>query len=103
MEGTPARPSLNLMPPDPEQPTLRLAGLARPGDVTRRDRLGGLIHEYSRRHETRFVHPTGRDNREHEVSVGEHVPQCDRRRRDIPSQRTNVSCLTVVCELTRAR
>lgn len=39
--------ALNLMPPHPEQPTLRLASLARPGDVTRRDRLGGLIHEYS--------------------------------------------------------
>jgi putative transposase len=39
--------ALNLMPPDPEQPTLMLASLARPGDGTRRDRLGGLIHEYS--------------------------------------------------------
>jgi len=32
--------------PDPEQP-MPLTDLARPGDVTRRDRLGGLIHEYS--------------------------------------------------------
>jgi len=39
--------ALNLMPPDSEQPTLRLASLTRPDDVTRRDRLGGLIHEYS--------------------------------------------------------
>ena len=39
--------ALNLTPPDPEQPTLMLASLIRPGDVTRRDRLGGLIHEYS--------------------------------------------------------
>jgi putative transposase len=39
--------ALNLRPPDPEHPTLRLANSARPGDVMRRDRLGGLIHEYS--------------------------------------------------------
>lgn len=39
--------ALNLKPPDPEQPTLMLASLIRSGDVTRRDRLGGLIHEYS--------------------------------------------------------
>jgi putative transposase len=38
--------ALNLTPPDPEQPTLRLASSARPSAVTRRDRLGGLIHEY---------------------------------------------------------
>jgi hypothetical protein len=31
--------ALNLKPPDPEQPTLMLASLIRPGDVTRRDRL----------------------------------------------------------------
>ena len=39
--------ALNLRPPDPEHPTLRLASSARPADVMRRDRLGGLIHEYS--------------------------------------------------------
>jgi putative transposase len=39
--------ALNLRPPDPEQPTLLLASVVRPGDVRRRDRLGGLIHEYS--------------------------------------------------------
>ena len=39
--------ALNLTPPDPEQPTLLLASLIRPADVTRHDRLGGLIHEYS--------------------------------------------------------
>jgi putative transposase len=39
--------ALNLAPPDPEQPTLRLVSLARPSRVTCRDRLGGLIHEYS--------------------------------------------------------
>ena len=39
--------ALNLMPPDPEQPAPRLASSAPPGDVTRRDHLGGLIHEYS--------------------------------------------------------
>jgi hypothetical protein len=37
----------NLKPPDPEQPTPMLASLIRPDDVTRHDRLGGLIHEYS--------------------------------------------------------
>ena len=37
--------ALDLTPPDPEQPTLMLASSIRPGDVTRRDRLGGLIHE----------------------------------------------------------
>ncbi len=39
--------SLNLAPPDPQQPTLRLVTSPRPGHVERRDRLGGLIHEYS--------------------------------------------------------
>jgi putative transposase len=39
--------SLKLAPPDPEQPTLRVAGSRRPDNVERRDRLGGLIHEYS--------------------------------------------------------
>jgi putative transposase len=38
--------ALNLMPPDPEQPTLRLASSAQRGGITRQDRLGGLIHEY---------------------------------------------------------
>jgi putative transposase len=39
--------ALNLIPPDHERPTLRLASSARTSEVTRRDRLGGLIHEYS--------------------------------------------------------
>jgi putative transposase len=39
--------ALDLRPPEPERPTPRLACSARPGDVMRRDRLGGLIHEYS--------------------------------------------------------
>jgi putative transposase len=39
--------ALNLMPPNHERPTqLRLASSTRPSEVTRRDRLGGLIHEY---------------------------------------------------------
>jgi putative transposase len=38
--------SLNLAPPDP-QPTLRPASSPRPNHVRRRERLGGLIHEYS--------------------------------------------------------
>ena len=37
--------ALELMPPDPEQPT-PLTGSFRARDLTRRDRLGGLIHEY---------------------------------------------------------
>jgi transposase InsO family protein len=39
--------SLNFSPPDPQQPTLRPVTSPRPGHVERRDRLGGLIHEYS--------------------------------------------------------
>jgi putative transposase len=39
--------SLNLTPPDPQQPTLRPVSSPRPDYVERRDRLGGLIHEYS--------------------------------------------------------
>jgi putative transposase len=38
--------SLNLKPPDPERPTLRLATPTRPDHIERQDRLGGLIHEY---------------------------------------------------------
>jgi putative transposase len=38
--------ALNLAPPNPGQPTLRLATSSRPGQIQRRDRLGGLIHEY---------------------------------------------------------
>ncbi len=38
--------SLNLRPPDPTAPKLRLVHSAAPG-IERRDRLGGLIHEYS--------------------------------------------------------
>ena len=37
---------LGLTPPQP-RPTRRLAGRSQPGNVKRRDRLGGLIHEYS--------------------------------------------------------
>ncbi len=39
--------ALNLNPPDSQRPTPRLASLARPEGITRRDHLGGLIHEYS--------------------------------------------------------
>jgi putative transposase len=39
--------SLNFTRPDRQQPTLRPVRSARPDDVERRDRLGGLIHEYS--------------------------------------------------------
>jgi transposase InsO family protein len=39
--------ALNLAPPDQERPTLTVAGSARAAEITRRDRLGGLIHEYS--------------------------------------------------------
>lgn len=38
--------ALNLTPPDPSRPTLRLTTSSRPDHVERRDRLGGLIHEY---------------------------------------------------------
>jgi hypothetical protein len=38
--------SLNLGPPDPDKPTLRLAAESPSNHVERRDRLGGLIHEY---------------------------------------------------------
>jgi putative transposase len=38
--------SLNLTPPDPVQPMLRSVRSARPDQVERRERLGGLIHEY---------------------------------------------------------
>jgi putative transposase len=38
--------SLMLRPPDPERPTLRLATASRSEHIQRRDRLGGLIHEY---------------------------------------------------------
>jgi len=39
--------SVNLTPPDPQQPTLRPVSSPRPDQVERRDRLGRLIHEYS--------------------------------------------------------
>jgi len=38
--------ALSLTPPDPKQPTLRLAISSRSDHVERRDRLGGLLHEY---------------------------------------------------------
>jgi transposase InsO family protein len=38
--------ALNLVPPDQERPTLRVATPSRSDRVERRDRLGGLIHEY---------------------------------------------------------
>ncbi len=39
--------ALNLTPPDQERQTLRLATSSGPARVERRDRLGGLIHEYN--------------------------------------------------------
>jgi putative transposase len=39
--------ALNLVPPDPQRPTLRVVTPSRSDRVERRDRLGGLIHEYS--------------------------------------------------------
>jgi len=39
--------ALNLAPPDQQQARLAVANSARAANVTRRDRLGGLIHEYS--------------------------------------------------------
>jgi len=39
--------ALNLAPPHPHQPTPSLATTSPPQRVHRRDRLGGLIHEYS--------------------------------------------------------
>jgi putative transposase len=39
--------ALNLTPPDQERPALRLASPSGLDRVERRDRLGGLIHEYS--------------------------------------------------------
>lgn len=39
--------SLNLTPPHPERPTLQLVTASRSAHLQRRDRLGGLIHEYS--------------------------------------------------------
>jgi transposase InsO family protein len=38
--------ALNLVPPDQQRPTLRVAIPSRSDRVERRDRLGGLIHEY---------------------------------------------------------
>ena len=38
--------SLNLTPPDPKLPPLRLVTGSRTDQIERRDRLGGLIHEY---------------------------------------------------------
>jgi putative transposase len=38
--------ALNLTPPDPEQPTLQLLTESPAGHLERRDRLGGLLHEY---------------------------------------------------------
>jgi putative transposase len=39
--------SLNLTPPDPTAPMLRPVHSAAPAHIERRDRLGGLLHEYS--------------------------------------------------------
>ena len=39
--------ALNLSPPDRQWPTLRLGTSAKPDSIERRDRLGGLIHEYT--------------------------------------------------------
>jgi putative transposase len=38
--------ALNLAPPDRERPPLRVTNPMRSRRVERRDRLGGLIHEY---------------------------------------------------------
>jgi len=38
--------ALNLAPPDPQRPLLRLATSPAPAHLERRDLLGGLIHEY---------------------------------------------------------
>jgi transposase InsO family protein len=38
--------ALGLVPPDPERPAVQPASSPRPDQVERRDRLGGLIHEY---------------------------------------------------------
>ena len=38
--------SLGLTPPRPPEPAPRIASASPPDNVTRRDRLGGLIHEY---------------------------------------------------------
>jgi putative transposase len=38
--------ALNLVPPDPQRPLRRLATSSAPDHLERRDRLGGLIHEY---------------------------------------------------------
>jgi putative transposase len=38
--------ALNLVPPDPQRPLRRLATSPAPDHLERRDRLGGLIHEY---------------------------------------------------------
>jgi putative transposase len=40
--------ALNLKPPNEERPTLRVLTAAGPKQIERRDRLGGLIHEYRR-------------------------------------------------------
>jgi putative transposase len=42
------RRALNLNPPNQERSTLRLLTTAEPERIKRRDRLGGLIHEYNR-------------------------------------------------------
>jgi putative transposase len=41
--------ALNLNPPSQERPTLRVLTAAEPERIKRRDRLGGLIHEYKPR------------------------------------------------------
>jgi len=38
--------ALNLTPPNPAPPTLQLVAAPRSEQIERRDRLGGLIHEY---------------------------------------------------------
>jgi putative transposase len=40
--------ALDLNPPNRERPTLRLPTASEPNRIKRRDRLGGLIHEYNR-------------------------------------------------------
>jgi hypothetical protein len=45
--GHPPPRALDLTPPDQDRQTLRLATSSGPAPVERRDRLGGLIHEYN--------------------------------------------------------
>jgi transposase InsO family protein len=41
-----AQRSLNLVPPEPSEPRVHTVRAHRPSAIERRDRLGGLIHEF---------------------------------------------------------